>query len=372
MRHKKVEKITSNKKNEFCIMTLHEQKLEMFKNRDILMKEKNSKLKELKQKETIIETNSKEYTYKYKKSIKESIKNLEKDLIELSLEYEMNYLLESSPILMEFYSIEKVQESDKDFVKKNNLIYTYLKLINHPNIMNFNISTELIYQCKYCNTKMQEVENEDEYECKKCNYYLQLPKIDKTPSFDDLSRCGFLNQNSYNYEKEDYLGEYLKKFENSSNKTVPINIIHKVIVQFNKEGIKNFSKLNESDIKKCLKKINHQEYYDSVINILNRINGRENFVLPDDIKQKLKLMFRKINDPYQKHKPKSRKSFFSYPYILHQFFKILDFPELSKFFPLLKSDDKLRIQDEIFKKVVDELKITDKETEVNWVFYPTI
>ena len=64
------------------------------------------------------------------------------------------------------------------------------------------------------------------------------------------------------------------------------------------------------------------------------------------------------------------KSFFSYPYILYQFFRILGLNEYCEYFPLLKSEDKLRIQDEIFKKVVDELAKTD--TEIKWVFFPTI
>ena len=119
-----------------------------------------------------------------------------------------------------------------------------------------------------------------------------------------------------------------------------------------------------------MKNINHHEYYENVINIINRINGRPKFELNESTKNLLRTMFKKIQEPFNKYKPPNRKSFFSYPYILHQFFKILGLNEYCEYFPLLKSEDKLRNQDEIFKKVVDELSKTDNE--INWIFYPTI
>ena len=44
--------------------------------------------------------------------------------------------------------------------------------------------------------------------------------------------------------------------------------------------------------------------------------------------------------------------------------------DLSEHFPLLKSADKLRQQDEIFKKIVADMAKIDKS--IDWVFYPTI
>jgi len=81
-------------------------------------------------------------------------------------------------------------------------------------------------------------------------------------------------------------------------------------------------------------------------------------------------MFRQIQEPFIKHKPPSRKNFLSYAYILYQFFKILGLNEFAKYFPLLKSADKLRQQDEIFKKIVADMAEVDKS--IHWVFYPTI
>jgi hypothetical protein len=84
----------------------------------------------------------------------------------------------------------------------------------------------------------------------------------------------------------------------------------------------------------------------------------------------LRQMFLQIQEPFEKHKPKDRKNFLSYSYVLHKFFQILSLPEYTKYFTLLKSPDKLRQQDEIFRKIVGEMAAQD--TTVKWVFIPSI
>jgi hypothetical protein len=81
-------------------------------------------------------------------------------------------------------------------------------------------------------------------------------------------------------------------------------------------------------------------------------------------------MFQQIQDPYEKYKPPSRKNFLSYSYTLCKFFQILNLHEFAKYFPLLKSNDKLRQQDDIFKKIVGHMSEIDKTTK--WVFYPSV
>jgi hypothetical protein len=132
----------------------------------------------------------------------------------------------------------------------------------------------------------------------------------------------------------------------------------------------NLNTLTEDKVKKFLKNLNLNDYYDNVIGIINRINGRPQFNLTPEIENKIKVMFEQIQEPFMKYKPATRKNFLSYSYILHQFFKILGLNEFTKYFPLLKSTDKLRQQDEIFRKIVDHMSKFDKS--VNWVFYPTV
>ena len=71
-------------------------------------------------------------------------------------------------------------------------------------------------------------------------------------------------------------------------------------------------------------------------------------------------MFKQIQKPWELYKPKGRKNFLSYSYILHKFCELLDLDYLLHCFPLLKSHIKLMEQDEVWKKICNHLK---------WEFY---
>lgn len=355
MRHKKVEKITSNSKSEFCLITKHEKKMEYFKNKTKIIKDIKNKLKE-------IENNLVDYKMdKIKQQLKQELYELESGFGEI------DYLTKTAKILEQYMNIVEQEEENPDLkIDKKELILEYLLTTGDDSIKTFNYDLNYIKKCKYCNVEMY-LEN-NEYICPKCEHVEYSISFAEDISYKERQTCDL--KIPYKYEKENYLEEYLKRFEAKENKIIPQYVIDKVLIQLNKEGYRDLTNLNEKDMKKCLKKIGHQEYYENVINIINRINGRPKFELNDVTKNTLRTMFKKIQEPFNKYKPPTRKSFFSYPYILHQFFRILGLREYCEYFPLLKSEDKLRMQDEIFKKVVDELSKTDNE--IKWVFFPTI
>jgi hypothetical protein len=80
-------------------------------------------------------------------------------------------------------------------------------------------------------------------------------------------------------------------------------------------------------------------------------------------------MFQQIQAPFEKYKPRDRSNMLSYSFLIHHFLKILNLPQFAEYFFLLKNAEKLRAQDETFKKIVDELAKTDPTT--NWRFTPS-
>lgn len=360
MRHKKVEVKTSNNQFLFSISKKHDEKILFFKNKNVHIKEYNSKIKEL-QKNISFTKSTKIEEYK------SLINRLE------SGKEELDYLLNTMNILREYSEIVIMEENGEEVScllkqRKVSLIAEYLTVTKDESVnkLNYNALNRSII-CKYCNKDMIE-EEERYYACNSCDYTVEDIYIAKDLSYKE--RQDVYIKVPYRYEKETYLEEYLKRFEAMENKTIPQYVIDEVLLQIQKEGITVLNTLTESKMKKILKKINRQTYYENIISIINRINGREKFKLPQDVKEKLRAMFFKIQAPYNKHKPKNRKSFFSYPYILYQLFKILKLDEYCNYFQLLKSEEKLRVQDEIFKKVVEDL--AKEDPTVDWVFYPTI
>ena len=89
----------------------------------------------------------------------------------------------------------------------------------------------------------------------------------------------------------------------------------------------------------------------------------EAFDLKSELEEKLCNMFKEIQGPFLRHCPKDRKNFLSYSYVLFKFFELLKLDEHLRFFPLLKSREKLAIQDQIFKCICEDL---------NWPFMPSL
>jgi hypothetical protein len=82
-----------------------------------------------------------------------------------------------------------------------------------------------------------------------------------------------------------------------------------------------------------------------------------------EVEEKFREMFKLCQEPFNIHSPKDRKNFLSYSYTLHKFCELLELYDFLPCFPLLKSTEKLKEQDKIWKKICEYL---------NWQFIPSI
>ena len=135
------------------------------------------------------------------------------------------------------------------------------------------------------------------------------------------------------------------------------------MLEIRKQKITNMASLTQQKIKEFLKKLKINKYYEHIPYILHRITGIPEPHLPDDLEDQLCNMFKEIQVPFLKFSPKNRKNFLSYSYVLHKFIQLLGKDEHLRHFPLLKSRDKLSQQEEIWKKICNDL---------GWEFIPSI
>ena len=117
------------------------------------------------------------------------------------------------------------------------------------------------------------------------------------------------------------------------------------------------------DIKKILKKNKLHDYYEHLQQLYCIISGKPPITLTREIEEKLISMFNDMQDSFKRHKPQGRSNFLNYSYTLNRLFNILDMPEHSKFFNLLKSKDKLKDQDNVWKKIC---------ADMNWDYLKSI
>jgi len=116
-------------------------------------------------------------------------------------------------------------------------------------------------------------------------------------------------------------------------------------------------------MKRILKKLDLQQYYEHSTYIISKLSKVPPPTINRETEEKIRLMFRQIQLPFEKYCPKNRTNFLSYSYVLHKIFELLELDDFVKYFPLLKSRDKLKQQDEIWEKICVEL---------DWGFYPSI
>lgn len=291
---------------------------------------------------------------------------------------ELDYIISSCNIIQKYIELEETQKklilSDIDIeqelyelnITKNSLIDEYMFLIDPSyisKIIHCSIDEVL---CKNCNILFT-IENGFSV-CNNCGRSLSALQYPAEPSFKEMQEMDLRTQ--YTYDKATHLSDWLRRFQAMEHKDIPQSILDKVVMEAHKQKVRDLSKLTESDVKKYLKNLSLNEYYDNVISIINKINKRQKFILTSEVEQKIKDMFQQTCMLFEKHKGTVRKNMLSYSYLLNKYMLILGLPEFSKYFFLLKSPEKLREQDHIFKKIVDELARTDKKT--NWRFFPSL
>ena len=389
---------TSNKvsqryksKSQHSILHKHEQKMTEFKNRNDRICTLDKKINNIKRD---IEKLSKEQSYQqlnnnFTSNICSQIQSKKNELDELqnqrlyiqSGDEEIDYLLESSIMISEYlkldeqekqlleiaeYTKEQAQELNSIVAGKNDITDKYFSKFDEKYVSTKKMFDTEANICSNCNVVF---ETESGFlVCPSCGICVYTFECNGELSFKEMQDYDYRPQ--FTYEKMTHLEDWLRRFQAKENRAIPQEILDKVVLEARKERIRDLNILTEEKVKRYLKKLSLNDYYDNVIGIINRINGRPPFRLTTEIEDKIKSMFQQIQEPFEKHKPQNRRNFLSYSYTLHKFFQILGLHEFSKYFQLLKSADKLRQQDDIFKKIVAEMASKDKT--INWVFYPSI
>jgi hypothetical protein len=167
----------------------------------------------------------------------------------------------------------------------------------------------------------------------------------------------------YSYKRENHFNEWISQFQAKESTSVPPEVLEQLRAEFKKQKIKDLSEITHEKVKGLLKKLDKSKYYEHVPYIATILNGIQPPTMPQALEDRLRLMFHKIEAPFEKHKPASRKNFLSYSYVLYKFCELLGEDDYLPCFPLLKSKEKLYLQDRIWEAICKEL---------HWEFWRTV
>jgi hypothetical protein len=253
---------------------------------------------------------------------------------------------------------------NKSMVVKKGEIYTeFMKdCMNVIDTTNDNELTDIaLFTCSVCgNDQMKYIQNEAIKICEQCG------NCENYQNFDSFASHGAIESDllsQFAYKRQNHFREWLTQIQAKESTIIPETVIIAVMKEIKKERISSVKEITNSKIKSFLKKTGFSNFYEHTPTIISKICGTPAPRISEEVEIELIDMFKQIQAPFEEFCPKNRTNFLSYSYTLYKLCQILGHNELLPLFTLLKSREKLAVQDQIWKKICHKL---------GWVFYPSL
>ena len=317
------------------------------------------------------------------------IEELEKKIMTINKKYNDYYLNNAKYIFTYFEDKQKINDlnnkknSENDKISKffnlnnSNIAYDDKNIDNKDKLITSNDSKNID---KYFNNITKTLNNYDEYNynyevCKKCNngeiIFVETEGICICNNCSNITK--FLIENDkpsykeppkeicfYAYKRINHLREILAQFQAKETTNIPIEVFENIKNKIKKERIE-LKDLTNSKTKEILKNLGYNKYYEHIPFIKDKL-GIKPPLMSTELEDTLCNLFNEIQRPYSKYCPSDRVNFLNYYYTLYKLCELLNERKFLPYFPMLKDRDKRIEQDQIWKKICQEL---------NWKFIPT-
>lgn len=383
MSFNKVSKKASHSDYRTTLLAVHEEKMEGFRLERETLSEKKVLLNQLKKsyfsfKNRNINTNSREINEQLREKDKQ-ITDLEEKImrIETGLD-ESEYLLSSYPYITKYIDQIKKNTTTQDpkgsstesskgtfgYVKnksnKGEIYREYMKKCMNTRIPGESTSTtqdELV--CDLCNVMRVVNITEALAVCTECGSAVKFQDTSTNVEFSNEIQV----LSPFAYKRLNHFKEHLVQLQGRESSPPTQEIIDSLLIELKKDRITDVNDVTMDRIKSYLKKLRLNKHYEHIPAIINKLCGLPPPIITRELEQKLISMFEQMQAPFDIHCPSNRKNFLSYSYTLHKMCQQLGEIHLLPCFPLLKSREKLYLQDQIYSKICEDL---------NWSFKPSL
>jgi hypothetical protein len=152
-----------------------------------------------------------------------------------------------------------------------------------------------------------------------------------------------------------WFNEHLSQFQGKETTFIPKEHIRAIMVEIMRLRY-NPSTITREQMRTVLKNLGMNNYQEHRQYLINKVNGKSPLKMTRKDEDILRSMFRKIQDPYQKHCPQERNNFLNYNYVLYKFCQLLSLDEYLPCFTMLKSRPKLLMHEAVWKKICKTLR----------------
>ena len=373
-KHKTNKKIFVDKKRIMTLDSVHRELQSEFNLIKIdvlptLVRKKNEIMTKLNNPETIADVNEKielqdslydikEEIYKNKKKIKDYYLNNSRFIFDyFENKKEITNGTNKTTILNSFFKVNDKTFDENALTRANdNNVQKFFTNLDQTfiNINDYIYATDI---CQSCNKgEMIPVEHEGIMVCNVCAKQVTYLIENEKPSYKEPPKEACF----YAYKRINHFKEILAQFQAKETTQIPEEVLENIKQQLNKERIP-LSKFTNSKAKEVLKKLGYNKYYEHIPFIKDKLGIKPPIMTPE-LEETLCNLFMEIQGPYAKFCPDDRVNFLNYYYTVYKLCELLEKSEFLSYFPMLKDKEKRIEQDDIWKKICEEL---------NWVFIPT-
>ena len=164
--------------------------------------------------------------------------------------------------------------------------------------------------CKNC--------KEDNFEIDSKNGIIICTNCGSCEQYYDYSVNG-INYNDFNhietssqpfsYQRKNHFKEWLNQLQGKEVTIIPDSVINLILLEIKKERVIKSDEITSERIKKYLKKLKLNKYYEHIPNLISKITNKPPLTITKDFEEILLELFDKIQEPFKKHCPKNRKNF---------------------------------------------------------------
>ena len=200
---------------------------------------------------------------------------------------------------------KKKPKKDDEINSRSRLLNKYCQRVEGVRTIKDD-GTNRIKYCKECNIEKTLDFGESTFVCTICGDSEEII-LDEDKQIKEYSP----------YQRKNHFKEWLNQFQAKESTEIPENIFVEIITEMNKNRIKDLKSLTRDKMKLILKKLGHNNLYEHIPFIINKLTGLDPPTISRNIEIKFIDMFSKIQDPWEIYKPTGRKNFLSYSYVLH-------------------------------------------------------
>jgi len=262
--------------------------------------------------------------------------------------------------IVDFFNNSNLVKKKKSSNNKAELLEKYLKVIDNKQTK---VGKYKKFKPKYCPNGECKAEmtlhlSDGYLICTSCGFCEEVILDSDKPNYKEPVP----DATAYSYKRINHFNEWLAQFQAKESTDIPDEVYDKILIEMKKQRLLD-KFITPKKMRSILKKLNYNKYYEHVQHIINKVSGIPPPKMTREVEEKFRQMFKQCQEPFTLYCPKDRKNFLSYSYTLHKFCELLELDDFLPCFPLLKSQDKLKEQDRIWKKICGYL---------NWEFIPSI